>query len=169
MRGGKNDCGCDERRAAPLVAAPPFSASNLLQNNAEVLGQQKQGLVTVEAVKKFGSLHFNLITVDPIEENGSVDVNSPILVAGNEDRLCGYFFPFCSCSWNFPGFAMLAGSLSLPPPLLLHAQTSASSSTRWSFLERTCTTVECFLRVNDDDDGDANDDDDDDDERRRRR
>ena len=45
-------------------------------------------------MKKFGSLHFNLITVDPIEEDGSIDLNSPILVTGNEDRLCGYFFCF---------------------------------------------------------------------------
>ena len=52
-----------------------------------MLGQEKQGLVTVEAVKKFGSLHFNLITVDPIEADGTIDVDTPIVIAGNEDRL----------------------------------------------------------------------------------
>lgn len=50
----------------------------------QVAGADQQGIVTVEAVKKWRKIHFNLITVDPINpQTGEISDEDLIIISGN--------------------------------------------------------------------------------------
>lgn len=53
----------------------------------QVAGAKQQGVVTIEAIKKWRNIHFNLITVDPLDpQTGELKDENMIIVTGDDPR-----------------------------------------------------------------------------------